>query len=1776
MVLSEATRQLKTAGAASSAEEKFWRERLTGLGEKACFPADLQPRTDAESARGTHRLRLPLHLTERLEKLSRGRPAALHVALTGGLIALLRQYTRADEIVVGQPPQADGPNAAEQPSMMLVLRSAPAGDATFRDLLTDLRVAVLEAVRHQSYPVASLAPELGRTAPAGENPYFDVAIELAGLHQAGFGATVPTRMLFSATCDDTGIEITVHYDATRFTLPSVERIAQQYALLLVRATAEPDEPMHQLDLSAPEDDAVVTASNDTAAQFDSDATIHDCFVRQALATPDAIALVGLGGLVTFAELDDRSTRLARTLCERGVGPNDLVGVLAERSVEMVVALLAVLKSGGAYLPIDPAYPRARIDYLLADSGARLVLAQRKLASLAGDVPVLDLHDAGSYAGDAEPLGQTSTSADLAYVIYTSGSTGQPKGVMVEHRSVVNRLAWMQRAYPIGPGDVILQKTSISFDVSVWELFWWAFTGASLALLEPGGEKDPEAIVAAVERHRVTTMHFVPSMLSMFLSYVDRFGGERRLESLRQVFASGEALGRDQAHRFAGLVADARLVNLYGPTEATVDVTYQPCDALGDQARVPIGRPIDNTRTYVLDELRRPVPVGVPGELYIAGVGLARGYLKRDELTRDRFVAGESVGEDRLYRTGDLARWLPDGTIDYLGRIDAQVKVRGFRVEPGEIEARLRAHPAVEDAAVVAHDQGWQTSLRGFVVLREEASEDELKQHLGAALPAFMVPAQIVSLAAMPLTPNGKLDRGALMRPDELRRQDPGDAGPPDARQETLIRIWREVLGLEQVGVHDNFFALGGNSIHFVSVLARARAAGLTFTFQQLFQHQTIAALTRALAQDTSDAVPDVAARGAFQPFELLAPRDRALLPAGVEDAYPLSMLQAGLIFQTEITGGMGQYHDVLSYLIRGAFDAETFEQAVRLLVRRHPALRTTYHLTGFSELIQMVHRDVAPPLHVVDLRGRDPREQVRWHDAWLAREKARRFVWEEGALVSLHVEILRDDLYRYTVSQHNSALDGWSISLLHTQLFDLYFRIREGRTTEERAVDNHLRNFVGLEREARRSTSSRDFWLDVVRDREPTVVPRSAGARETSDFRVILHDVALPAGLTERIDALAEALSVPVKDVLLAAHVKVLGAISGRTEVVTGYEHSGRPELPDAEAALGLFLNTVPLRIELVDGSWEQLIRDVYQAELDLLPHRRYPMAQMKQDLGTQRPFFETTFNFTHFYMMKQLRELPELALLDLRVDSETEFPLRTEFSHHFFEDDVRLSLHYHDHLFGVAQIERIGGYFVRVLELMTSEPHARHAGRSLVDEQELVSLRGFAGASHEVCQTRYRDLADGGSWARPYVLDGQSLLAPLGAPGDIVIGGLERHQVRVPLADPVEPGRYVAPTGDRGRWLPDGRLQILEQTARPDPAPAASEPTDMAPASAETEAAMQRIAAVWAEVLDVPLERIDGAAGFFALGGNSLSALRVVVELDGLVTLTDLTRHDRLEELARLAVHRQHGDHDLLHLLSSTAAGTTCALVCVPYPGGHPINFRPLAETLEEQTSDIAVYGVEPPGHSLDRPGQVAGVAETARLIVAEVVARGNTPVILWGHCGGAAVTMEVARRLEQQGCDLRHVFIGSKLLPSITSMRESIELIDGWSDEDIIRYMVEETGYSELDGLDRRHSASMTRLFRHDVCDGYRYFISDLQEREQAQAQTWKLAAPLTCVFAADDAGLVDFLAGYEGWGAIATDIRLHVLSRGGHYFVRANPSETADLVERAWASSAAQPED
>ncbi|MDR7123076.1 amino acid adenylation domain-containing protein, partial [Rheinheimera soli] len=704
-----------------------------------------------------------------------------------------------------------------------------------------------QTLPHRHYPLAQIAQDTGLSfdevlfnythfhvfeqVDVNEDVEKMSLLASSEFEQTNFGLTVDTQR----GGDDDSLGLSLRYDSSRFSYDFIKRMSNYFIQATDLLLSDVNANSYELSLlSEQERQLLLFDYNSTTNDYCSESNIHGLFETQVQQTPDAVALEFEDKRLSYAELNDKANALAGYLIEHyQLGQESLVGIYLERSIEMVVAVLATLKAGGAYVPLDPDYPQSRLNFMLEDASPHVVLSNNGLASKLSGVKTVCLDDEqlNSDLHQKNNCILPSVAANqLAYVIYTSGSTGQPKGVMVEHQALVNRISWMEREYVTQPGDKVLQKTPFSFDVSVWELMWPLVKGATLVMTRPGGHKEPEYLVNTIRFHKITRIHFVPSMLSSLLAQQDLSD----CHSLRQVFCSGEALGQKLAISFIEQYPHIALHNLYGPTEAAIDVTYYHCQAdLTESTSTPIGRPIDNTQLYVLGANKSLLPHGAAGELYIGGVGLARGYLGRPELTAERFIdnpyyQSEQGQSQRLYRTGDLVKWLPTGNLAYLGRLDQQVKVRGFRIEIGEVENAIATYEDVRDSVVVmsALPSG-ENGLVAYVVapsITEETEEsfcEGLRQHLLALLPEYMLPMVTMLLGALPLTANGKLDRRALPAVDvtaHLKQY----VAPRTQTEEVLCRVWHEVLGVEPVGIYHNFFELGGHSLLAVNVISQIK------------------------------------------------------------------------------------------------------------------------------------------------------------------------------------------------------------------------------------------------------------------------------------------------------------------------------------------------------------------------------------------------------------------------------------------------------------------------------------------------------------------------------------------------------------------------------------------------------------------------------------------------------------------------------------------------------------------------------------------------------------------------------------------------------------------------------------------------------------------------------------------------------------------------------------------------------------------------------------------
>jgi amino acid adenylation domain-containing protein/non-ribosomal peptide synthase protein (TIGR01720 family) len=1183
----------------ASSDEAYWCARLARLDEPTLLGAAETP-GQADLGYGLERASLDLECSTRLRRLGQRERVTLGTAIQGAWALLLHTFTRRRDVVfgstvAGRPTELEGIEAA----IGLFINTVPVS-ARFEagmplgDWLRALQSELAAAREHEHAPLADIQRWMKRPA----QPLFDTLVVIenypvgralrerksAGLVFGEPSSVEHTNYAFTLSVhDEPALRVTYAYRRDRFEPEAVRAIVRCFEQLLRRLPELVNQRLGEIELVAPNDLEQLRAWNATAADYPLHLCLHELIEQQVDRTPDAVAVVAGDRAATYAELDARANQLARQLSAWGVGADVLVGVCMERSIELEIALLAILKAGGAYVPLDPDYPRERLAFMISDSGVSLVLTD---SSLLARLPAsqarpfcLDREAAQVAHWPRERQPSPARADNLAYCIYTSGSSGRPKAAGNSHRAAHNRLRWMQEAYPLIASDRVLQKTPVSFDVSVWELFWPVANGATLVMATPGVQRDPGALAREIVDHGVTTLHFVPSMLEAFVAS----GELPQCHSLRQVMSSGEALPVELVQRFTAQ-HDAALHNLYGPTEAAVDVSAFACRGADLVTSVPIGAPIANTTLEVLGPAGKRQPIGVPGELYIGGVAPARGYHQRPGLTAERFVpdAFGSAG-GRAYRTGDLVRWRSDGVLEYLGRLDEQVKIRGYRIELGEITARLREQPGVKDAAVVARTGPLGKQLVGYVVPSAPGAVvcEQLRARLRHELPEFMLPAYIVALDALPLSPSGKLDRKALPEPTVASA---GDVEPSGEVERQLAEIWQQVLALPRVGSNDGFFDLGGDSILSLDVVARARRAGLIITPRDIFDHPTLAALARA-ARPAAEASPGAEAAVAAGPHALTPIQDWFF-------AQPMS--------------SRDRYNQSLLLRPRERLDAALLERALRAVCEHHAALRSRF--AALDGCMRQWPIDVASARHAWErsplswLRRADGPSELQAiidtaHDSMST---------SDGLLVRGLLAELGDGSQRLLLVIHHLVVDGVSWRVLLADLQTAYRQLERGeaaqlppQTTSFAAWATRLRQLASEPATA----AELDYWeAQLAAGFELPARSEHGGAPQGADATPRVRDrsvaeVELDPHTTELLLRRApEAYRTRVNDLLLTALARAACRASHRDSVTIELESHGREDCfadVDLSRSVGWFTCIYPLRLAPGGGTIGAAIKNV-------------------------------------------------------------------------------------------------------------------------------------------------------------------------------------------------------------------------------------------------------------------------------------------------------------------------------------------------------------------------------------------------------------------------------------------------------------------------------------------------------------------------------------------------------------------------------------------------------
>ncbi len=1194
---------------AMAKHETYWLKKFAGEIPVLNLPTDL-PYPSFKTYNGA---RHTIHADERVgqdaAQVGKQHGCTRFMVLFSVYAALLHRLTGQADIVIGIPvlgrPPQDGDMIVAYCTHLLPVCSHLSEDANFIDFLKSIRGALLDGYEHQDYPFSKLIEKLNVRADVSRSPLVSAIFNLDQLVIVPemFGLEIELfAQPISFTAYDLNLNVTeigdllvldCDYNTELFDHTTIERFLAQFNTILDSIITDPQTRVTQLPLlTEPERHRILVEWNDTARDYPLHKCLHTLFEEQVERTPDTEAVMFEGQTLTYREFNARANQLAHYLQTQRVEPDTLVGICMERSLEMVIGIYGILKAGGAYVPIDPDYPKERIAFMLDDSQISVLLTQENVLNR---VPITN-HTSTIINLDTnwERIATQKTDnpisgvkpAHLAYVIYTSGSTGQPKGAMNTHQGICNRLLWMQDAYHLTSEDSVLQKTPFSFDVSVWEFYWPLMTGARLVVAKPGGHQDSTYLVKLIAEQKITTIHFVPSMLQIFVEEP----GLEACHALRQVICSGEALPFELQERFFAR-SNAQLHNLYGPTEAAVDVTFWQCERNSSGRIVPIGRPIANTQIYIVDKHLQSVPVGVPGELLIGGIGLARGYSNRDELTLEKFIPNlfSSDSSSRLYKTGDLARFLPDGTIEYLGRFDHQVKIHGFRIELGEIESILAQHSEVKEVVVLARaDRPASKQLIAYLVAKNGVvpPDSELKNMLKSKLPEYMIPSVFVRLEAFPLNPNGKIDRRALPASEvrtssvEVRHE----ALSPT--EELLTDIWAKTLGLEKVGIHENFFELSGDSILGIQIVSRANQAGLQLTPRLLFHHPTVAEL--AAVAGSNETI-----------------RSEQGIVSG---AVPLTPVQYWFFEQNLAE----PHHFNQSVLLEVPVNLkpELLQQAVRHLLNHHDALRLRFewHEAGWEQL--NAEAEEAIPFLIQDVSSYSAGEQNAAIVA-IANEQQASLNLSKGPLMRVVLFLTGSDRSgRLLILIHHLTVDGVSWRILSEDLQTSYQQLERGeKVTLPRKTTSFKQWAQRLTEYAHAETlhQEMEFWQADGRPELATIpVDFSDGENTVASartFSTILNAQGTKALLHE----VPDVYHTQINDVLLTALIQTFDRWTENSALLLDIEGHGREDIfedIDLSRTVGWFTSIFPVLLRLpVTLQSEEMLKSVKE-QLRKIPNR--------------------------------------------------------------------------------------------------------------------------------------------------------------------------------------------------------------------------------------------------------------------------------------------------------------------------------------------------------------------------------------------------------------------------------------------------------------------------------------------------------------------------------------------------------------------------------------------
>jgi len=1242
-------------------QEEHWLNTFHGEVPVLDLPTDY-PRPSLQSFEGDRiTYSINKEITEGIRKIAKEAGATIYMVLLSGFNILLSKYSGQEDIIVGSPiagrHHSDLENIIGMFVNTLAMRNYPEGSKTVIEFIEEVKTNALKAYENQDYQFEELVEKIGVKRDLSRNPLFDVMLAMQNTEMGEIGlngvSIKPYDMknriakfdiTVSAVETEDSIEMDIEYCTKLYKKETIERMMGHFINILGKVSQNPDIILEQIEMiSEEEKHKLLYEFNNTYAEYPKDKTIHELFEEQAAKTPDNIAAVYEDKVLTYRELNRKANQLARVLRDNGAGADSIVGIMVERSLEMIVGILGILKAGGAYLPIDPEYPEERKQYILEDSKANLLIIQKHFRDkVQYKGTVIEIEDSMNQR-DASNLEIQNKPEDMAYIIYTSGTTGKPKGAMIEHRNVVRLMKNDKLQFEFSETDVWTMFHSYCFDFSVWEMYGALLYGGKLVIVPKLTAKDTGEYLKLLKKEEVTVLNQTPTAFYNLIS--EEMKEEGKELKLRYVIFGGEALKPLMLKEWKRKYPEAALINMYGITETTVHVTYKE---IGEteiaENRSNIGRPIPTLTTYIMDKNRKLAPVGVPGELCVGGEGVCRGYLNRPELTAEKFVQNPYRPDEIIYRSGDLAKLLSDGEMEYLGRIDNQVKIRGHRVELGEIENQLLKHEGIKEAVVITREeQNGSRYLCAYIVGNRQFTVAELREHLGKELPEYMIPLYFIQLPKMPLTANGKIDRKILPEPDGNVNTGTEYEMPRDAIEEKLVKIWEEVLGIKNIGINDNFFDLGGHSLKATTLVSKMhKEFNIRMDLLNFFKYPTIKGLSELIRKSKTDLYTEI-----------------KRLPW--QNYYELSYAQKRLWIISQLQAESSAYNMPGRITLHEKVNEGVINKVFEAFINRHEAFRTRFD-TVEGEPMQIIEPQVSFNINTIDLCQYSEKDRTQKLEQIFEDESAKVFDLKVCPLLRAVLVKLAEDKYEFLFSMHHIISDGWSIEILKNEFYIIYSACKCNQIPSLEPLEIQYKDFAAWQNRLLKDetgiTDAKEFWKIQLDGELPVLnLPVSYSYGQLSDRRSAGYRIVIPELVADRLKALARQHNTSLYIVLVSSFNLLLSKITGQQDIIIGAAGSGRNH-ESIKNIIGYFINTTLLRNQIDD---EEIFSDflirVNENTLKALEYQSYPLELVLDELKINYPAISVFFNMLN--MGESSREsLSEIESYPIEKVQEVKFDL--------------------------------------------------------------------------------------------------------------------------------------------------------------------------------------------------------------------------------------------------------------------------------------------------------------------------------------------------------------------------------------------------------------------------------------------------------------------------------------------------------------------------------------